>query len=180
MKQSFLPIGTWSVFVLTLLYSCSPTQKARTFDYDYLYINKQGIIQRPLIADLEVGVKKTYSNTFKNVTVEDARQQAIEAFIKQHNADLIVQPLFSIQAVDQQTKSSVTISLTGFPANYKNFRPYEPKDKDLLLPREYFLTLHDYPARAVSASQTTTAPKSKGNSTKKPGLLPVSLLPVSN
>lgn len=180
MKQSFLPIGTWSVFVLTLLYSCSPTQKAKTLDYDYLFINKQGIIQRPLVADLEVGAKKSYSNTFKNVTVTDARQQAIEAFIQQHNADLIVQPLFSVQAADQQTKSTVSITLSGYPANYKNFRPYEPKDKDLLLPREYFLTLHDYPARSVSASQSTTEQKPKGSASKKTGLLPVSLLPVSH
>lgn len=159
MKQSFLPIGTWSVFVLTLLYSCSPTKKARTYDYDYLYINKQGIVQRPLIVELEVGKKASITKTYKNVTTDMARQNTIEEFIRANNADVIVQPLFTVNTEDNNTKTTVTVTLAGYPANYKNFRPYEPKDKELLIPKEYLLLPGDYPSRSFSAAQTTDGKK---------------------
>jgi hypothetical protein len=162
MKQSILPIGTWSVFVLTLLVSCSPTKKARTYDYDYLYINKQGIVQRPLIVDLEVGKKASITKTYKNVTTDMARQNTIEDFIRQNNADVIVQPLFTINTEDNNTKTTVTVTLSGYPANYKNFRPYEAKDKELLIPKEYLLLPGDYPSRSFSAAQTTETKKGTG------------------
>ena len=53
-----LTLAYLATLIVMLTTSCTTT-KSRTFDYDYLFINKQGIIQRPLITDLEVvnGVK---------------------------------------------------------------------------------------------------------------------------
>ncbi len=154
MKQSLFAIGTWSVFVLTLFSACTPTSKTLSYEYDYLFINKQGIIQRPLIADLEVGKQKiTLNKTYKNVLLSTAKQQIIEEFIRSNNADLIVQPFFSTQSESTTAKSTIQITLTGYPANYRNIRNYEPKDRENLLPVEYLLNHGIYPVRAVSAAE---------------------------
>ena len=159
MKQNTILLLISIVF----LSSCGPTSKMKTYDYDYLYITKQGIIQRPLIADLEVGKKVTLSHTYKNVTVDNARQNIIEEFIRTYNADLIVQPFFSTSLESTSSKTTVAITLTGYPANYKNIRNYDPKDKDYLLPKEFFLSPVNYP---VISSASGLVPQQKGKLSK--------------
>lgn len=149
-------------FAAILLSACSATQKSRTYDYDHLFITKQGIIQRPLIADMEVGKQKqTISRTYKNVTVATAKQNVIEEFIRTNNADLIVQPLFTTDAQSTSMKTTVVITLSGYPATYKNIRNYEPKDKETLLPCEYIIGAQNSPTRTTS--EGVIAPKKKKN-----------------
>lgn len=146
---STLTIG---MSILTLLFtSCGVSNKSRSYDYDYLFITKQGIIQRPLIADMVVAKEKiTLSRTYKNVTLVMAKQNIIEEFIKANNADLIVQPFYSSTTENASLKVTVQISLTGYPANYKNIRNYEPADKDYLLPASFFLGPVSYPERITT------------------------------
>ena len=82
------------------------------------------------------------------MTTDMARQNTIEEFIRQNNADVIVQPLFTINTEDNNTKTTVTVTLSGYAANYRIFRPYEAKDKELLIPKEYLLLPGDYPSRS--------------------------------
>jgi hypothetical protein len=115
-------------FVVTLS-SCSTVNKSKTFTYDYMYITKQGIIQRPLITDLEVAKEKQrITKTYTNVTVQEAKENAMGDFIQQFNCDLIVQPYYVTETEASTTRSTVTVNMTGYPANYKNIRMFELKD----------------------------------------------------
>lgn len=132
--------------------SCGTTSKTSSYDYDYMFIKKQGIIQRPLMADIEVGKeKKSLTRTYKNVTVNMAKEMLIADFIHENNADLIVQPLFSTKTENTTAKANVEVSLSGYPANYRNIRNYEPKDSSLLLPMEHLL-LPSAPSRLFSTA----------------------------
>lgn len=132
-----LTLACIAIFTILLTTSCTTT-KSRTFDYDYLFINKQGIIQRPLITDLDVVKQKVkMSKTYSDATLSEAKETIMGEFMQENNCDLIVQPYFSSSTVGNSQTTSLTITLTGFPASYKNIRQYEPKDSAYLLPRAY-------------------------------------------
>lgn len=132
-----LTLAYFLTFIVLLTSSCTTT-KSRTFDYDYLFINKQGIIQRPLITDLDVVKQKVkITKTYNNLTLSEAKETIMGEFMQENNCDLIVQPYFSSSTVGTNQRTSLTITLTGFPASYKNIRQYEPKDSAYLLPRAY-------------------------------------------
>ena len=143
--------------------SCSTTSKTSTYDYDYMFIKKQGIIQRPLMADIEVMKdKKSLTRTYKNVTVNIAKEMLIADFIRENNADLIIQPLFSTKMENTTARTNVEVSLSGYPASYRNIRNYEPKDSSLLLPMDH-LMLPSAPSRLFSTAEYFPA-KKKSNS----------------
>ncbi len=157
-KRNWLPFLIVP-FTAAVLASCGTTSKTSTYDYDYLYIKKQGIIQRPLMADIEVmKEKKSLTRTYKNVTVNMAKEMLIADFIRENNADLIVQPLFSTKTENTTAKTNVEVSLSGYPANYRNIRNYEPKDSSLLLPMDH-LFLPSAPSRLFSTAEYAPAKK---------------------
>lgn len=109
--------------------SCSTLSKSKSVDYDYMYISKQGIIQRPLVTDLEVAKEKQKLNrTYSNITVSQAKENIMGEFIQQFGCDLIVQPYFTTSTEGTTVKTTVAVSVQGYPASYKNIRMYEPKD----------------------------------------------------
>lgn len=117
-----------------LLASCT-TMRTRTFDYDYMYISKTGIIQRPLISDLEVGKQKMkISRKYKNISLKLAKENVMGEFIQEHNCDLIVQPYFTTETINYET----TVTVIGYPASFKNIRQFDAKDTIYLLPRANF------------------------------------------
>lgn len=140
---------------LLALSSCTTVaNRQKTFDYDYLFITKQGIIQRPLLADLDVAKQRqVITRSYKNTTVSTARQNIVEEFIRQFQCDLIVQPYFSTQSESVSGKTNVDVTLNAYPAHYRNLRNYEPKDRELLLPDGYKYNPNDYPKIQVSQSQ---------------------------
>ena len=138
--------------IIALAFSSCTTSKVQSFDYDYLYINKQGIVQRPLVTDLEVGKDKTkLSRTYENVTVAKAKENIMGEFIQQTNADLIVQPYFSTSTIGSAYSATVTVSLTGYPAFYKNIRMYDPKDSSNFKLRAYINNEENKPLTSEDA-----------------------------
>ena len=109
--------------------SCKTVSKSHTADYDYMFISKQGILQKPMITDLEVAKQKvTVTKTYENISLSEAKQNVMGEFIKQNSCDLIVQPYFTSSAVTANEKTTITINVTGYPASYKNIRNFEAKD----------------------------------------------------
>lgn len=129
---------TSSAFVICailILSSCSTTNKSKSADYDYMYITKTGIIQKPLITDLDVEkTKVTVTKTYNNISVNGAKENVMADFIKEQNCDIIIQPYFTTSSVASSTKTTITVTVTGYPGHYRNIRPYDPKDTIYLLP----------------------------------------------
>ena len=123
---------------IVLLASCKTVTKSHTADYDYMYINKQGIKQRPLVTDLEVAATKvTITKTYTNVSVTEAKENALGDFVEEQKCDLVVQPYFETSSVSENEKKTITVTLMGYPAFYRNIRNFEPKDTASFLIRTF-------------------------------------------
>jgi hypothetical protein len=94
-------------------------------------VDLTGILQKPVIVDLEVKENKVTGVATGNTDVVSStivKQEAIADAVKKANADILVEPMFITETVDRK----ITVTVTGFPANYKNFRPIKQEDIPLL------------------------------------------------
>ncbi|RYY62424.1 MAG: hypothetical protein EOO12_13550 [Chitinophagaceae bacterium] len=78
-------------------------------------------------------------------------------FIKENNCDLIVQPYFSSTTTSSVGSIKVTISVTGYPASYRNIRQFERKDTMYFLPSNYLF--HGSARAPISPSEPVVVPK---------------------
>ena len=91
----------------------------------YVDIQEPNIRVTPMIADMEVSEKKiTGSATmgFKEGTVpplEDCKLSAIGNALIDNKADVLVEPFYVVE----QTSTSISVKVTGYPAVYKSFNP---------------------------------------------------------
>ncbi|RYY87545.1 MAG: hypothetical protein EOO15_11560 [Chitinophagaceae bacterium] len=171
MKNRLLPF--LCVPLVLAFASCKSVQKSHTADYDYLFITKQGIIQKPLVADLDVAKQKsTLTKTYDDVTLSQAKENIMADFIKENNCDLIVQPYFSSSSTSSVGSSKITITVNGYPASYRNIRQFERKDTMYFLPSNY---LFHSSAKAPITAQEVAAPAKKKS---KAGLIVGSILLV--
>lgn len=112
---------------MLLLGSCTellPTQTAKS-----LNIYGPGVIHHPVIVDLDVsGTKVSASATGLASNVAALRNEAISNAIKMAGADVLVEPVFETKPQGGR----VVVTVTGFPATYKNFRPAQQADVPLL------------------------------------------------
>ena len=89
-----------------------------------------GVIQKPVVADLEVKEEKVTGTATGNSanSVSDMKVEAIADAVKKANADVLIEPKF--ETVTSGSKTEVTV--TGYPATYKNFRPITKEDAELI------------------------------------------------
>ena len=115
------------IFLLTLT-SCSTALKRNTAKTMDIY--GSGVIQKPVIVDLDVEDKKiTGTATATSGSSESAvKELAVANALKEAKADVLVEPKFE---VDIQN-GKMTATVTGFPARYKNFRSIRQEDTELL------------------------------------------------
>ncbi len=112
----------------TLLQSCTSLSKfssAKTIDI------ATAISQKPTLADLDVRDKKvtaTASFKKKEKGVEAAKIEAVAMALKTVNADILVEPQFETEI----TTYTITVTATGYPGFYKNFRNLKAEDVALL------------------------------------------------
>ena len=89
----------------------------------YVDIVEPSIRVTPMIADLEVSEKKisgTATMGFKEGTaapLENCKLSAIGNALIDNKADVLVEPFYIVE----QTSSSITVKVTGYPAIYKSF-----------------------------------------------------------
>jgi len=143
MKNKIFNILTF-VSIAIGLYSCSTTAiietpikndyKMRTADYKETFINKNDIYQKPLVADLEVSKQKvSMSRTYENMTVDQAKENITGEFMIEQGCDILVQPLYQTETTYSNNNSTITVSVTGYPAFYKNIRTYSPDDAEAFM-----------------------------------------------
>lgn len=135
--------------------ACTPAKKSTTADYDYMYITKQGIYLRPMVADLEIQkVRNTLSKSYIGGTILAAKESILAEFIKEFKCDLVVQPYFTTTSTTTNDKTVITVTVTGYAASYKNIRHYEPKDKEYFLPKDYFAPSQVIPLDSKPVDET--------------------------
>ena len=111
-----------------LLQSCTSLSKfssAKTIDIE------ASVNQKPTLADLDVKENKvsgtaSYKSTVKSV--EAIKQEAVANALKSVNADILVEPKFDTEI----NNSTITITVTGYPGFYKNFRAVKTEDLPVL------------------------------------------------
>ena len=87
---------------------------------------------------LNFGTGKKNIQNLENIQRENADKSAdgIKAIAKsklliKYGADVLIDPRYSIQIVDNKT---ITVTVSGYIGKYKNFRNIQPKDTALLKP----------------------------------------------
>ena len=114
---------------LLLIASCgvAKSNNAKTKD-----IQGPGVIHLPVLADLNVKPTKvtgTATALLKppTVTVISIKQEAIANALAKVNGDVLIEPFYRFQTIGKQH----TVTVSGYPATYKNFRMMEEKDTTL-------------------------------------------------
>lgn len=111
-----------------LLASCS-VLKTNTATSKTLNIYSAGIVQKPLLVDLEVKEKKvTGTAVGLSTSFEIVKQNAVANALEKVNADVLVEPSYKTES----SNGKVTATVTGYPAVYKNFRPIKEEDFKLI------------------------------------------------
>ncbi len=146
--------GVIIVVSITLLQSCTSISKfstAKTTDI------AASINQKPTLVDLEVkDAKVTATASYKSTEkgFEAIKQEAVANALKSVNADILVEPKFDTEVKN----STITITVTGYPGFYKNFRAV--KTEDLLILESVLFT--GIPSVRVPTS-TSPTPTILGN-----------------
>jgi hypothetical protein len=109
--------------------SCS-NLKSTTNTSKTLSIYGSGVIQKPVIVDLDVKQAKVNSTVTgkEGSNIEALKAQAVSVAVKNAQADVLVEPVYTIVS----SKGSFTVTVTGFPATYKNFRDITLEDVPLI------------------------------------------------
>ena len=118
------------VLFLALLSGCVVYNTAGHWEEAKLmYIKDTGVSHLPVIADLDViQTKITGTASGPNDTIELLRVRAINNALERNNADVLLEPRFSFETTGMRT----TVTVTGFPASYKNFRTITEQDSTLI------------------------------------------------
>lgn len=112
---------------IAFMTSCT-TQHAITTKTADIY--GAGVIQKPVLADMEVKEEKisaTINARGKSIN-DDLKNQAVAEAVKKSNADVLVEPRFESTIQGRR----ITLTVTGYPATYKNFHTIKQDEVELL------------------------------------------------
>jgi len=126
MKRSVIAILIISLTGISCTTTKQTTSTTKTMD-----IYGPGVIQHPIIGELDVDIEKvqgraTASGT--NVDVSNLKVLAVQNASEKADADILVEPTFEVS----EEGSEVTVRAEGFPAKYTGFRQITEDDIPLL------------------------------------------------
>ena len=110
-----------------VLTSCSVTKTSTAKSLD---ITGAGVMHLPVVADLDVSdVKKSHTITLSKVeNMAAARNTAISELLEKESGDVLVEPKF----ITETRGSKTELTVTGWPAKYRNFRKMTLDDLKLI------------------------------------------------
>ena len=112
---------------LLLLSSCTTLKKAETAKT--LEIYGPGVIQNPVIADLDVQQQKVRGTASgRTSATASLKNMALVNAIKTAKADVLVAPVYELETTGGRT----TVTVSGFPATYTSFRSATAADSSLI------------------------------------------------
>lgn len=125
--MKFILVLAAAVFSLT---SCS-FNKVTTNTSKTLPIYGSGVIQKPVLTHLKVNPRKIVSSYegSGSQTTDYHKSQAIAKAMLENKADVIIEPAYEVIS----SVSRVSITVTGYAANYENFRQLTGADTALLV-----------------------------------------------
>ena len=117
------------IVIFAFMTSCI-MKKTETATTKTLDINGAAVIQKPTIVDLDVNGAKVSGRAVAKFgeNIEDVKLLLVAEVLRKSNADVLVEPRYAFETVNNET----TISVSGFPATYKNFRPLKEEDLKLI------------------------------------------------
>lgn len=143
-----LPIVGICACIALLATACSTSRIVYRYDEStsrYLEPTMNGYVT-PIAVDLRIDTNKiVYVENFANTlnyqdvnniensgTIEYLKSYTIAQAVKNYSADVIVAPIFDVKT--SEDFSTITITITGFPAHYINFRKATTEDINLIFP----------------------------------------------
>jgi len=107
-----------SIATFSFIAGCSNTVKDNTLRAVQLTPSIQSV---PMVAELEVTGQKVMGQAKgKTQSENQLKKEAIAEALRQVNGDVLVGANFFYEVVD---KSDLTVTVIGYPAHYKNFKP---------------------------------------------------------
>ena len=105
-------------------------KKTETATTKILYVNGVGIIQNPTIADLDVNGAKVSGRAVAKFgeNIEEVKILLVAEVLRKANADVLVEPRYVIETINNES----IITVSGYHATYKNFRPIKEEDIKLI------------------------------------------------
>jgi len=131
-KLAFL---VFIVVASAVIAGCSNVVKDNTIKAIQLTPSVQGV---PMVAELEVANQKVMGQAKgKTPSKNELEKEAVAEALKQTDGDVLVGANFFYEYVD---KVDLTVTVIGYPARYKNFRPKEVPDKkdDILVGGNFY------------------------------------------
>lgn len=121
--------GGLMISLLFLVASCS-SLKTTTNTSKTLAVYGAGVIQKPVIVELDVKQTKATATASGKIgsNLETIKAEAVSMAIKNAGADVLVEPTYTIVS----NRGSSTVTVSGFPATYKNFRDIKIEDVPLV------------------------------------------------
>ncbi len=106
-----------AIIIVSFLASCAGSYKTVTVRTQR--INTSQVLQIPIECDLVVNNTKV-SGTFSGVkvSVEHAKNMAINDVLFKHNGDILIEPTYTVVTEGK----NVTVDVQGFVGTYKNFQ----------------------------------------------------------
>jgi len=116
--------------LLTFLSSCTTSYNVRTKTAKIKYISSSSIYHRPIIADLDIKETKVTGIAISHggQSVETVSSSAVANALRDAKADVLIDPIFDYEITNKKT----TVTVSGYPGTYKNFRALEQKDVPLI------------------------------------------------
>ena len=117
------------IVIFAFMTSCI-MKKTETATTKTLDINGAGVILKPTIVDLDVNGAKVSGRAVAKFgeNIEEVKILLVAEVLRKANADVLVEPRYAFETVNNET----TISVSGYPATYKNFRPIKEEDLKLI------------------------------------------------
>lgn len=121
------PISLFTIIPGILFSSCSAL---KTNISQTAGIEEPRVIQTPVLVDLKVEEIKICGTASGGIgiSIETLQGYAVEEALNKEDADVLVQPKFETETIEGHT----TVTVTGYPGRYNNFRPMKPEDVPLV------------------------------------------------
>ena len=147
-----------SFIACAMLSSCAITP-IRTRSVTTVDISHGGVVQKPVVTDLSVNPTKVRGEASGNrQNLATIRNDAvINALVNAGNADVLIEPNFTITTRGQ----SATVVVTGFAGTYRNFRSMEDGDIEWLesIHNIHRTRLYDPTQRRTTGGEQQSAPR---------------------
>src|SRR5690606_31676545 len=119
-----------TILAIAIAFSSCKSLNSTTNTANTLNIYGSGVIQKPVIVELDVKQSKVTATVTGKLgsSIEALKAEAVRSAIKAAQAAGPVEPRSTI--VTKGGTSTVTVK--GFPATYKNFRDITPEDVPLI------------------------------------------------